>query len=1305
MKIKHLLIGMLAMAAAVACKQDEPVEEPVLEVNKTAVALAATAGESTFNVTANNAWSASADADWVSLDPASGDASKDAVTVKVTAEDNTATEARVANVTVKSGELTRTIKVNQAAAQGEQPGPGDDPVVDETKWGMMGCFVDNLWSKDVPMAKEGEWIVAKGAQFTELTFKIRGNESWADATNIGVAPGSERGVVNGKVAVVTAEYSKANLGGDAADIKLNGEAGTYDVYFSVENMEVYVMEQGYKPGEKEPQNPDPVEITYTVVGTLNNINWNNSAPEGLMAAEGQYLVAKNVPFVTAATLYGGADQFEFKIVETGTWTGYGRAEDVVTPVNGEIAVKMGGDNIMVTGAEGNYDVYFDKANLKVWVVTPGTKPGETPVQPEKETAQLVTFLSFTSNVASGQNTVTVQLAAEGLSSETVTSEWGTYDQIVGAGKYLKFDAYSADGTLAAGTYNASAVGGTVNEGEFSIGYDTTVDLGWGPMEMTNWGTCWMTHNADGTETGVKITDGTITVAVEGDVYTITVKSSVLEATYVGKLSKDAGETPENPDPEQPELEVSDWAIVGSFTGEGWGWDPAAGLALSVLDENYFVYYGLELAEGAQFKFLQGGAWGGAEVGADRTAVEPNTIQAKGGSNIYVTTPGKYDIYLAADASKYYVMSEGKTPAEATEPSAAVATYTVTGTLQGKNWDNMAAEGLMTQEGAYYVAKNVPFVTAAELYGGADQIEFKICNTGSWDAAYGAPTTDPYNANAEIPVAENGNNVAVAAPSGAYDVYFDKDNGKVWVMNPGLKPGETPAEPEPEYELDGKQWYYANMGVLVDLGLYEEGAMVVAVPLNDGSGFGAYMYGAYEIVKTDATSGKVVFTQYDPEWDEFMAPVDYPYSELSENLVMIGAEPLTGDPTPLPFVALEEPFEIVFEEVGGADPVGPIENGQYWFFNGTKVMAPLAEGETTGLLPAGNVIDGASTEKNIFTLMYDPDMSYYTIMDSYGRFLGQTDETGNITVTDVLPTGEDYALYLWCVETGYGEATSIYNAAYYFDITYSATDNKWVLVDGGYETPSILPTLVKAENPVEEPVEPAGPKVVTVAEFNAATDNTIEYQVSGTISGIYQAYNASYDNISLYISDETGEMLAYRLSCAGINDPANTLTKGDLITVKGMRTLYNENPQMAQGGVIVEHTDVVVEAPAGSAELSFADKANRTVFTTSQQVWEQNGIKLINDKGASTSNVADYAAPARFYKSSKITVEYAGMTKIEFVCNNGSYATALKSSITTGTVTVNGSVVTVVLPAAADSYVVESLTGGQVRMDSLTVYAE
>ena len=55
MKIKHFLIGMLAIAASVACKQEEPVVEPVLEVSKTAVALTATAAEGAFEVTANNA--------------------------------------------------------------------------------------------------------------------------------------------------------------------------------------------------------------------------------------------------------------------------------------------------------------------------------------------------------------------------------------------------------------------------------------------------------------------------------------------------------------------------------------------------------------------------------------------------------------------------------------------------------------------------------------------------------------------------------------------------------------------------------------------------------------------------------------------------------------------------------------------------------------------------------------------------------------------------------------------------------------------------------------------------------------------------------------------------------------------------------------------------------------------------------------------------------------------------------------------------------------------------------------------------
>ena len=140
----------------------------------------------------------------------------------------------------------------------------------------------------------------------------------------------------------------------------------------------------------------------------------------------------------------------------------------------------------------------------------------------------------------------------------------------------------------------------------------------------------------------------------------------------------------------------------------------------------------------------------------------------------------------------------------------------------------------------------------------------------------------------------------------------------------------------------------------------------------------------------------------------------------------------------------------------------------------------------------------------------------------------------------------------------------------------------------------------------------------------------------------------------------------------------------------------------------EYVDLSTQPTTVEATLSFANKAQRTTFTTSQQVWTQNGITLTNDKAASTSNVADYANPARFYKSSKITIDAPGnITKIEFTCNSSSYATALKSSIAsgTGTVTVSGSVVTVVPSSSATSFVIASLTGGQVRMNSLMVTYE
>ena len=266
-------------------------------------------------------------------------------------------------------------------------------------------------------------------------------------------------------------------------------------------------------------------------------------------------------------------------------------------------------------------------------------------------------------------------------------------------------------------------------------------------------------------------------------------------------------------------------------------------------------------------------------------------------------------------------------------------------------------------------------------------------------------------------------------------------------------------------------------------------------------------------------------------------------------------------------------------------------------------------------------------------------------------------------------------------------------------------------------------------------------LMTIPEVLASAEGTV-VKFTGTVHSFYEEWS-SYNNCSPYIVDENGnKILVFRTT--------TKVTIGDVITVEGKVTIYNTTAQIAQGSstitIDVPHvcsswtaatcgkdSACVVCGAAGSEKatgnhtyvdglcsvcgastasmkllgtLSFSSTANRTTFTTSQQVWAANGITLTNNKGSSTSNVADYSNPARFYKSSQLIVAATGILKIEFTCNSASYASALKSSITAadgGAVSISGSVVTVTFADPVDSYTIASLTGGQVRVNSITVY--
>ena len=484
MKLRSILCGVLALAANVACEQEEPMVTPSLEVSKTSALVAAAGEELNVEVTANVDWTAAADQDWVSVNPASGKGSAQPATVKITVNPNETFDSRTATVTVTADKLSKTVKITQTGA--DQPEPetyilvgeavgGWDPVnngviltlkdgyysakavnvaakkgmhftknanwegnvkgkhgliapneigevgandislteggkfdvyltealdkfyfMSEGKlpseavehqdiavtWGVIGGTKEGAWNTDYTMTQEGEWFVAKAVEFSEVNLKVRGNSSWADDVKWGLAAENTKCELNKAIPVSTCtEYKAANpSAGDNPNIYIGG-AGTYDVYFSPEKKEVWVMTAGYKPGDETPEQ-EPVEVSYTLTGTLEGHYWENSAAAGLMTLENGVYVAKNVSLLLDSTMQpdgtNPADYVKFKICETGTWNAYGVASenaDVKYAPNTEIPVVANGSDVFVDGA-GVYDVYFDKDNGKVWVMTAGYKPGD-----------------------------------------------------------------------------------------------------------------------------------------------------------------------------------------------------------------------------------------------------------------------------------------------------------------------------------------------------------------------------------------------------------------------------------------------------------------------------------------------------------------------------------------------------------------------------------------------------------------------------------------------------------------------------------------------------------------------------------------------------------------------------------------------------------------------------------------------------------------------------------------------------------------------------------------------------------------
>ena len=167
------------------------------------------------------------------------------------------------------------------------------------------------------------------------------------------------------------------------------------------------------------------------------------------------------------------------------------------------------------------------------------------------------------------------------------------------------------------------------------------------------------------------------------------------------------------------------------------------------------------------------------------------------------------------------------------------------------------------------------------------------------------------------------------------------------------------------------------------------------------------------------------------------------------------------------------------------------------------------------------------------------------------------------------------------------------------------------------------------------------------------------------------------------------------TCTEAGEKTLTCACGDVKTetVKALGHDFSEGDTCSECGA---------EKPL-EATISFATKDQRTEYSTSKQVWENNGLTLVNDKGASTSNVGDFANPARFYKSSIITISFSGMTSLVIDATSVGTDYLWDATLTSAglSFTVESKVYTITFAEPTDSITLTA--ANQVRADSITAY--
>ena len=225
----------------------------------------------------------------------------------------------------------------------------DDFVPSEDVWGIVGALTGWGSSADIVMdeVSSGVFVAYEVVFDSKGGFKIRANGEWNDSKNYGLE----------KAGSVEADHVyNVVTGGGSGDMLI--AAGTYDIWFDLNEEKVYIMTPGNDISNAQtPEVGEPVEETWYLVGNFNG--WTPADSAYQMTLDGDYYVYYDFE----------ADGKGVKFVADANWSvnrGGSFAADQA------VGLSQSGSDIFIPA--GTYDIFLSKDTYTAWFMTPGVRP-------------------------------------------------------------------------------------------------------------------------------------------------------------------------------------------------------------------------------------------------------------------------------------------------------------------------------------------------------------------------------------------------------------------------------------------------------------------------------------------------------------------------------------------------------------------------------------------------------------------------------------------------------------------------------------------------------------------------------------------------------------------------------------------------------------------------------------------------------------------------------------------------------------------------------------------------------------------